>query len=138
MAMGQKIGVTDAQLMEIGEAVRGGMAPILAMKHFGFSKGVIYRALRHYHKETGVKLVGPSVMEKSRMKKAAQRRAAVAARKANGANGTATALAPVNDHWQARAMEAEQRADALHDRLELATDEVHTLQKIIITLGRAL
>ena len=131
MAMAQRIGVTDAQLMEIGEAVRGGMAPILAMKHFGFSKGVIYRALRHYHKETGVKLIGPSVMEKSRMKKAAQRRAAVAARKANGANGTATALAPVNDHWQARAMEAEHR-------LELATDEVHTLQKIIITLGRAL
>jgi hypothetical protein len=133
--MGQKIGVTDAQLMEIGEAVRGGMAPILAMKHFGFSKGVIYRALRHYHKETGVKLVGPSVMEKSRMKKAAQRRAGTAVRKANG---NAITLATANDHWQARAMEAEQRADALHDRLELATDEVHTLQKIIITLGRAL
>jgi hypothetical protein len=132
--MADKIGVTDATLMEIGEAVRGGMAPILAMRHFGLSKGVIYRALRHYHKETGVKLVGPSVMEKSRMKKAAMARNG----RAHKANGGGTALAPVGDPWQARAMEAERRADDLSGQLELATDEVHTLQKIIITLGRAL
>jgi len=70
-------------------------------------------------------------MEKSRLRKAALRKAAKA-------NGNGTALAPVNDSWQARAVQAERHATDLKDQLELATDEVHTLQKIIITLGRAL
>jgi hypothetical protein len=126
--------VSDAQLMEIGEAVRNGMTPTLAVHHFGLAKSTIYRALRHYEKETGVKLIGPSVIEKSRMIKAAKRRKAAN----DGANGNGTALAPVNDSWQARAVQAERHATDLKDQLELATDEVHTLQKIIITLGRAL
>ena len=122
--------VSDAQLMEIGEAVAGGMKPGLAARHFSLSKSTIYRALRHYEKVTGEKLIGPSTMQKSQMRKAA---------KAKAANGT-TALTPVADGapWQARALAAEQRVVDLTDQLELATDEVHTLQKIIITLGRAL
>lgn len=142
--------ISDAKLMEIAEAVDNGMAPGLAVRHFGLSKSTIYRALRHFENVTGKKLIGPSVAEKSRMKKArlAANGGAVPKprnyaaehkrRKAHRTNGTGTALSPIADDWQRRALEAERRAHDLSDQLEHATDEAHTLQKIIITLGRAL
>lgn len=132
-----KAPVTDAQMIEIGEAVDNGMSATLAAKHFGWSSWTIYKAMRHYEKVTGKKLI-TSPQSKARTGKAAKRKAAAANRKASKANGNGTALATLGEPWQARALEAERRSDELKDQLELATDEVHTLQKIIITLGRAL
>jgi hypothetical protein len=123
--------ISDAKLMEIGAAVHSGIGPGQAARDFNLSKTTIYRALRHYERETGHRLIGPSVVQKAAMKRAGIPIPAIA--RANG-----NALAHVGEDWQRRAVDAEARADKLRDELETAIDEAHTLQRIIITLGRAL
>ena len=125
--------LSDEKRLEIGQAVLDGMRPRRAMEHFGVSKTVIYNALRYFEQQTGKKVIGPTTVEKSKMMKRTKG-------KANGHAPAATALATVapDGNWQQRALEAEAREKELADRLAEAEDETHVLQKIVITLGRAL
>lgn len=127
--------------MEIARKVHYKELPTVkgAAMTFGVPEAAIYVILKEWREANGIETEGQKRAKASnakRVKSRAKNRAAKPNGKANGhAKPTprqrAVALVPVNN-------EAKERIQHLEDQLTHSMEEVHTLQKLLMTVGRTL